>query len=273
MIKEEFKTWLNNQYRYSDKTKKTYLQQLKHLDLNNLESNLLKLRSTKSDKTFNLIIVALRAFSRFLRQEYPKNNLISKIDQLESIRSPRAEPHKPYNQEEVRKILNAAKGWRRVALHIALYAGLRQQEIQSLDLQDIDLENGIITVRSGKGGKRREVAISNILKAELERWIQLRNLQDSNSESLLISNRGSRPNLQSGSVLQILSQNVGFKVSWHRCRSTYATMLYKKSKDVKLVQFQLGHSNSSTTDRYIQRSLSVIKEQINQIGDIYERKQ
>jgi len=268
-LKNEYYYWLQKQYRLSENTKKSYYQQIRKIDLEHLESDLLRIRSTRSDITFNLTIAALRSFAKFMRLEHPENDLIEKIKSLESIRSPRAEPHKPYSSEQVQKILSTAKGWRRVALHIALYSGLRQQEIQALDISDVDLNGGIIVVRSGKGEKRREVAISHKLRHELKRWIQLRSLQDSESESLLISNRGSRPNLQSGGVLLTLSKKVGFKVSWHRCRSTYATMLYTRSKDVKLVQFQLGHSSSQTTDKYIQRSLHEISEQINDIGDIY----
>jgi len=268
-MKEEYYRWLQKQYMYSKNTKKAYWNRIRNLDLDNLENNMLRIRSTKSDKTFNLTVVALKCFSGFLQQEYPESNLIQKIDALERIKSPRAEPHKPYTSDEVQKILRTAKGWRKTALYVALYSGLRQQEIESLDTGDINLDSGIIIVRSGKGGKRREVAISRIIKLELERWIQLRQLQDSSSKALLISNRGTRANLRSGAVLKNLSEQVGFKISWHRCRSTYATMLYSKSKDVKLVQFQLGHTNSSTTDRYIHRSLKEIQTQINQIGDIY----
>ncbi len=267
MIKDEYYSWLQSQYQYTRTTVKNYRQQISKIDLDHLEHDLLRIRTTRSDKTFNLAVTALRSLSRFLKEEYPRHELILRIERVESIRSPRSNSHPPYTSEEVQQILDTARGWRKVALMIALYAGLRQQEIQSLDIKDIT--DGVILVREGKGRKMRHVAIPSKLQEELKRWVQLRELQDS-GESLLITNRGTRPQLQSGSVLQVLSKQVGFRVSWHRCRATYATQLYRRSKDVKLVQHQLGHTNSSTTDRYIQRSLQEVSEQIERIGDIYD---
>lgn len=269
-LKESYYRWLEQQYEYTAATKTNYQIHIRQIDLEHLESSLLEIRQEKSDKTFNLAVTALRSFASFLEEEYPENEIISKIRRVKSIRSPRSKPYAPYTLSEVRKILDAARGWRRIALLIAMYTGLRRDEIRKLDMDDVDLDTGIITVWEGKGRKMRHVAIPAILRDKLMKWTQLRDLQDVASKSLLISNRGRRPNLQSGGVLKSLSDKVGFKVSWHRCRATYATQLYRRSKDIKLVQRQLGHANSSTTDRYVQRSLNEISGQIQDIGDIYE---
>lgn len=268
-VKDEYYRWLNLRYNYSVKTKQSYSHMIRNIDLEHLEHYLLERRSIDKDSTFNLRITALRSFSRFLQEEYPGHELIPRIQRLKSIRSPQKQHHKPYSVKQVQQILNAAKGWRRAALHIALYAGLRQQEIQALDISDVDLENKILTVRKGKGGKYREVAMPRVLIEALTRWMHQRSLFRTEDPALLVSNRNSRVTLSSGAVLRNLSKKLGFRVSWHRCRATYATHLYRRSNDTKLVQGQLGHSSLATTDTYIHMLTDERVDRITRQGDIY----
>jgi integrase len=268
---------LESNYKFSPRTKKSYRLIVKNTDLENLERYILKLHNKLANKTFNLHISALRHFNKFLEKQYPGNELIERINDLERTKVTNVNSHKPYSAEEVQKILSTVKGWRKSALSIALYAGLRQSEIALLNYDDVDLNDGHIIVREGKGKKSRNVAISSFLIKELEKWKQFYDLninsikKDNIGQPFLFSRQGSRPVISSGNVLKGLSDELGFKVNWHRCRATFATHLYQKTKDVKLVQYQLGHSNSSTTDIYIQHSLQEIKNQITKIGDIYEK--
>ncbi len=272
--KKEYQKWLAMKYNLTNTTKKNYYQMLKNLDLENLGDELLQLRMNKSDKTFNLTIAALKSFMAFLKERIPQDPLIQKIDSFETISSPRSRPHKPYQIEQVKSIMRNATGWRRTALAIALYAGLRQNEIRKLNVDDIDMDEGIIRVVEGKGRKSREVPIGGELYRILEEWLQFRTLntvkRDQYGDPLLFSRKSKRPVLSSGGIMKNLSDEVGFRISWHRCRATYATRLYQMTKDVKLVQHQLGHSTSATTDRYIQLSLQEIRTTINKIGEMYK---
>ena len=46
-------------------------------------------------------------------------------------------------------------------LALLIYAGLRVQEVCDMQLRDLDLEGGTLTVRSGKAGKARRVSAAS----------------------------------------------------------------------------------------------------------------
>ena len=58
-----------------------------------------------------------------------------------------------------------------IAARLQYGGGLRLNELLSLRIKDIDLERGMITVRSGKGDKDRVTVLPNSLRSELEAWI------------------------------------------------------------------------------------------------------
>jgi site-specific recombinase XerD len=57
------------------------------------------------------------------------------------------------------------------ALALLVYAGLRIQETCHLQLRDLDLEGGMITIRRGKGGKARRVPLHSDAQEILERYL------------------------------------------------------------------------------------------------------
>jgi len=49
--------------------------------------------------------------------------------------------------EEVEAMLDASRGWLNAAIALAVFAGLRQGEVRALEVRDVDLRAGIITIR------------------------------------------------------------------------------------------------------------------------------
>lgn len=269
-LKEIYFTWLSQQYTWSDATRKSYQSSLSKLDLSSSSSllqSLGTLRKSQRDKTYNLRIVALRSLVKCLQEQQIDHELIQTINSLKKIKNEHVESHPPYSDLEVQKILAKSSGWRNQAIWIALNTGLRKSEIQSLNVSDVDLDNGWIHVRQGKGNKSRSVAIMDASK--LTRWKKFRDLANVSGQHWLFTNRGSRPSMYSGSIFKVLSKKLGFAVKLHRCRATYGTKLYLKSNDQKLVQLQLGHSKSSTTDIYIQMSKEEISKRMRSVGGLY----
>jgi len=56
-------------------------------------------------------------------------------------------------------------------LALLIYTGLRVQEACDLQLRDLDLESGTITVRSGKAGKARRVPLHVDAQRLLRRYL------------------------------------------------------------------------------------------------------
>ncbi|OLS20308.1 MAG: putative tyrosine recombinase XerC-like protein [Candidatus Heimdallarchaeota archaeon LC_2] len=270
---KNYSTWLKRQ-RFSENTVKNYPMVLNKINLQSIDAmhdSLTKLASIDADKTFNNRINSLKKLADYLEQNEIKSPLINEIRKLNRIKNPVSVSHPPYTLDKAKIILNTAKGWRRQALWIAFNTGARQQEIEKLNVEDIILQKdqsvGWIHIKRGKNNKSRDIAILDT--TPLKRWKRVRELANISSNNWLFTRSGSRPNLRSGAVLEKLSKQVGFKVNWHRCRATYATIEYEVSNDVKLVQEQLGHASSATTDKYIQRSKKVRLQKIIQRGKLY----
>ncbi len=73
---------------------------------------------------------------------------------------------------EVRCILNQLEGRNKLAIQLMYGSGLRVSECLRLRVQDIDLENGSLTIRDGKGRKDRQTLLSQRLREPLQKSIQ-----------------------------------------------------------------------------------------------------
>lgn len=71
------------------------------------------------------------------------------------------------SRQEVRAVLGAMSGDKRLAASLLYGAGLRLMECLCLRVQDIDFERSEITVRDGKGGKDRVTMLPSSIKGEL----------------------------------------------------------------------------------------------------------
>ena len=76
------------------------------------------------------------------------------------------------NPTEVQCILNQLEGRNKLAVQLMYGSGLRISECLRLRVQDIDLDNGSLTIRDGKGRKDRQTLLSPRLREPLQKAIQ-----------------------------------------------------------------------------------------------------
>jgi site-specific recombinase XerD len=122
-------------------------------------------------------------------------------------------------------------------------AGLRSAEAVGLDLGDVDFEQELVHVRSGKGAKDRVVPLGE----EAAQWVAryLRNARPSlargANDALFLSARGRR--LDTSTLRRLVPHP-------HRLRHAFATHLLEGGADLRTIQELLGHSSLSTTQMY-----------------------
>lgn len=188
----------------------------------------------------NRITSTIKAWLNFcVRRNYLAQN---PIKTLKKYRLPQ-NPPKYLSQEEVNKILSAAKSTRLYpAILTALYTGMRKRELFSLEWPDIDFNKDTITVVNKDGfttkSKRfRVIPLHNTLKTALLplRKPQGRCFDATNYKHLF-------PEIIASCALK----NIG----WHHFRHTFASHLYIKTRDIYLVSELLGHSSLSVTKIY-----------------------
>ena len=143
-------------------------------------------------------------------------------------------------------------------IDIALSSGLRASELRHLCLKDLHVGKGesAVLVSNGKGGKSRLVMIGEKLKKHLKEYVAWKKQQGEPADPdafLFISERSDRMTLsavQKRFKLWARLAGLNPRYSIHSARHTYGTMLYRNTKDLRMVQKQLGHSNCRITEVY-----------------------
>ena len=130
-------------------------------------------------------------------------------------------------------------------------SGVRLAELVGIDLRDVDLQGGFVTV-TGKGNKVRQVPLGAPCIAAIENWLATRGPVDASSP--LFTGRGGQ-RIGRRTVQQRLKRLGGVQlgsnvVHPHMLRHSFASHLLESSGDLRAVQELLGHADISTTQIY-----------------------
>lgn len=148
---------------------------------------------------------------------------------------------------------------RDAAMLVLLRSGARRAEIVSLDLADVDLTTGAISIRFGKGQKSRITYFPIALRPIIDRWLEYRELKT--GPFLHPIRKGGRiqsaQRLTPQSVLWLLAkiqEKVGLaQLSPHDFRRTFITELAEAGVDMTTSQRLSGHADVRTHQRYDRR--------------------
>lgn len=131
--------------------------------------------------------------------------------------------------------------------------GIRREALAEINIEDIDLKEKQLIVID-KGMKQHKYNLSDKVIDNLNEWINLReSINKENNNALFISGNGKR---MTGSAIYKLVEKycddaLGYHVSPHKLRSGFCSILYEEKGDIEFVRRAVGHSNISTTQRYI----------------------
>lgn len=148
---------------------------------------------------------------------------------------------------------------------LLLRSGLRIQEACNINIGDLPITHGkdAIYVRNGKGGIARTVLIGKKLRDRIRRFVAISRNVAGPSEPLLLTETGNRLIYMSAyQKLKGIGAAVGFRLTPHMLRHSYAMRLYAQSHDLLFVQRQLGHSDPATTAIYARTCASDGQEQL-----------
>jgi site-specific recombinase XerD len=136
-------------------------------------------------------------------------------------------------------------------LSVFLDTGLRISELTNLTLDDVDMDNASLLIRHGKGGKQRVVRIGN--KAQKVLWKYITLYRQGNSNRLFLNRTGEPLGVLGIKILiKRLGDRAKVKVHAHQLRHTFAISFLRAGGDVFSLQYLLGHSTLSMTQRYLQ---------------------
>jgi site-specific recombinase XerD len=196
---------------------------------------------TYKPKTFHRIISTLSSFYRFLyTQGAVTTNPLTGIDR------PRIKQQevKYLKHNQVLRLLDSIEDLRDKLIVRTIYAtGVRVSELCNMNIEDIDFDEHTIRIR-GKGDKIRTVFVDDDTLADILKFIGTRIIGP-----VFVGQQGK--NISSRAIQHIFKNYAPSGITPHKIRHSYASELYKRSKNLRVVQENLGHTSIKTTEIYL----------------------
>jgi integrase/recombinase XerD len=213
-------------------------------------------------------VACLRSFYRHLRRE----ELLDRDPTAELKGPPKGKRlPKVLSRDEVAALLAQPRGagpaaLRDRALLELMYAcGLRASEAVGVDLDELDLEAGVLRV-TGKGMKERIVPVGSKAVAALLAYLTVGRpaLVGLGDERRVFVNQRGRGLTRQGlyKIVQRHARSAGLaeKMSPHTLRHTFATHLLAGGCDLRSLQEMLGHADIATTQMYTHLSAERLRD-------------
>jgi len=176
---------------------------------------------------------------------------------------------------ELKKLLQTpdTSNWRGVRDYALLltfaFTGLRLQELVSLDLGDVDFERKTLRV-FGKGAKERIVPMSERLADAMSRYLAVRLFAETDALFLnyrlrRLSPRGIEKIVRQYAIRSGIAKR---KISPHKLRHTFATLLHHGGVDILEIQSLLGHASITSTQIYTHTSSEKLAGAVNKLDSL-----
>ncbi|MBM7556679.1 site-specific tyrosine recombinase/integron integrase [Halanaerobacter jeridensis] len=272
-----FATYLEEEF--DKEIENTTVDEINQFHLSSFLNDLVLIQDN-SPSTRNRKLYSIRSFFKFLMKKDILNDDPSNLIDATKT-STKSEPIY-LREKEINSFLQAIKNYdsknqsRDLAItKVFLYCGLRISELVNLDLEDINYEDNSIKFY-GKGNKERYVPLHQEALQAIDKYLPDRNQitpNDKDAEkALFLSNRGNRISQRTIQIMvKKYAKKSGIKnpdrITPHKLRHSFATMVYKTTKDLRIIQELLGHSNISTTQIYTHTDKEQRKDAVNQLPD------
>jgi len=186
---------------------------------------------------------------------------------------------KALNSEHIKRLFSAID--RSVALGAKYYCvlvllldtGMRISELVKVEMDDVDLAHGLVTIL-GKGQKERVVPFSRWTRKELLRYIRNFRNQLCSEDSPYLFPEKDGWHISINSVQQYMRRLPkkagldGIKLSPHVLRHTFATLSIANEANVFVVKNIMGHESLQTTMKYLDLRVGDLKNQHNKFSPI-----
>jgi integrase/recombinase XerD len=239
----------------------------------------------------------VRSFARYRRATDPRTEVPP--EELLPFRPKRARPYL-YSDREICALLRAAPRCQRQGLQPDTYycllgllsvSGMRVSEVQNLKLQDLDLNERVLTIRGAKFGKDRLVPLHPSTCRVLARYVERRRrlwAKRPVSSYLFVSSRGNR--LDDGDMrrtFHAISRKIGLRgptdrhgPRLHDLRHRFASMTllrwYRAGEDperrLPALSTYLGHVHWSDTYWYLSALPGLMREAVSRLEQHWEER-
>ncbi|MEK6538015.1 MAG: tyrosine recombinase XerC, partial [Nitrospirota bacterium] len=239
------------------------LRNIDHIILRAFLANLYEKGLSKSSVARK--ISSIRTFFNYMCRE---GNLVNNPGKMVSTPKRGKTLPKFLSVDEADRLLGTPVGEDRLSirdraiLETFYSAGLRIGEIVAINVEDLNLSDGLIKVK-GKGRKERIVPVGEKAVDAIKKYLATSQLTNALPFNPLFLNKyGKR--ITTRSVHRIVDKYKKLSGLWditpHSLRHSFATHLLEGGADLRSVQEMLGHASLSTTQRYTHVSMDKLME-------------
>ena len=246
-----------NYIKFKQEDVKAYLKELKEIG--------------KKSSTISRNLASIRSFYQFLIR-----NKKLKQDPTDNIQSPKVEKRVPsiLTSQEIELLLEQPKdvdlkGIRdKAMLEFAYATGMRVTEIISLDISDINLQQGYAICKGA--ARNRNIPLGSLSLKALKEYIDEARpilIKNENEKALFVNVNGKRLTRQGfWKIVKYYKEqaHITKDITPHILRHSFATHLLQNGAELKAIQNMLGHSDISSTQVYMQFQSTGLK-------DVYQK--
>ena len=157
---------------------------------------------------------------------------------------------KVISKEEVLKMIRVTQNLKHKCMIKLLYStGMRNSEVLSLKLKDIDSKRMIITIKGAKGNKDRNTLLGAKLLSSLREYFLIYRPK----EYLFEGQTGGKYSARSLTKVVVNASKIAktrIKVTPHILRHCFATHHLENGADLRQIQTLMGHGSIKTTEIY-----------------------
>lgn len=241
---------IRNYMLYINKLLEHIDKKLTEITANDIRDFLIQYQSINNCQKSSLDTIRRCLSSLFAWMENEDYLLKSPLRRVNKIKAPKKVKH-AFSNEDITKLKDACTSVRDRAIVDLLYSsGIRIQELENLNIEDVDIEKRECIVY-GKGSKERIVYFNSEAKVHLKQYLSSRT---DNEPALFLTLRKPNRRLSKRAVQEQL-KSIGIRsgiedVHAHKFRTTMATQAIKKGMKIEQVKHILGHSQIDTTLQY-----------------------
>ena len=167
------------------------------------------------------------------------------------------------SKEEMDRLIDAAEGYTRALIILALNTAMRKNELLSLRWNDIDFGSGVIHIKESKTSKTRKIPINPVVEKTLKSIKRQGEFVFHNPETGTRISDFQRPFKSACETAKIEDLRI------HDLRHTAATFMVMGGIDLVTVAEILGHSDIKMTRKYCHPTPENKKRAVNVLASIF----
>lgn len=226
--------------------------------------------------TLNRILCSIKAYYDYLCHEGRRSDHPARTILLKDQRSRDVQLQDLFSSEELESLLERKERYKalfyrnRVLMGLLIYQGLKPQEMALLSPEDISLEAGTIYIKPTATTNSRTLSLKPgqiLLMYSYLHSVRSQLLKGRDSDALLIGHRGqsmSADDIVKHVIRSYRNMYPGREVTAQSIRGSVIANLLAQGHDISVVQRFAGHKYPSSTERYKQSQVEVLKAAIEQ---------